>query len=584
MTRWRLILSILAGSAAAWGPIGHAANSCDIAEGQWLQRYADYWIQRKGQNDPLLVYTSNNMLRELNDALAQWTRGSEYLSGLTHFLFQFELRKVTESRGLTILQQQSPYFKSVEITFAGGRGKEDALWHSVIEAREHAVTRVWEAIFHTNPQVNALVAAIENPNSPMSRSGQYRFLNGKASLQALTSDEQKLLADAISKHYSESEFKYRLLNAYGIGLGRSRIDASFAAKLSTISGGDRAPLVRFNYRDFASVLRAAELQAEKLNWIFSGRSAKEQEQIFQIIRANLGTRSTSEWTPSMRRIAQQHPGSGTLSEVELLATVRRDLSTYQRTINLLDFLPEQWTQQPPDTMARFNALTGEAGFLFLDRRGLGAANLLIFHQQAPEIRRQISAIETDIAEWAQWTEAAPQKEQLQQRIELGLQALMQTRESILEASNSLIESTKKDIAAALKRLGLREQDYVLWAAGDDMILKFRVKNLDWRRLYQELIKDPSFPRQQRMVFSDHNAAEDGTLASARLTVGRAADVAKSIDRLELDYPVLVRLQDAASRRVEVYTVGKLGELASVPPQHQAAMRLIAQDWHLTFPN
>jgi hypothetical protein len=584
MTRWRLILNLLTSSAAAWSPIGHAANSCDITEGQWLQRYAEYWTQRKGQNDPLLVYTSNNMLRELNDALAQWTRGSEYVSGLIHFLFQHELRQIAESRGLTILQQQSPYFKSIEITFAGGPGQEDALWHSVIEARENAMTRVWEAIFHTNPQVNALVAAIENPNSPMSLSNQYRFLNGKSFLQAMTNDERKLLADAISERYSEAEFRYRLVNAYGLGLGRSRIDASFAAKQSSISGGNQAPLMRFSYRDFASVLRAAELQAKKLDWLFSGRTATEQEQIFQIIRANLGKGSINDWTQSMHRVARQHPQAGTLPEAQLFERVRRDLSIYQRTINLLDFLPEQWTQQPPDIMTRFNALTGDTGFLFLDRRGLGAANLLIFHQQAPQIRRQMAAIERNIAEWEKLAETAPQRQQLELRIEEDMQALMQTRESILKPSNTLIESTKADIASALKRLGLGEQDYVLWAAGDDMILKFRSKDLKWHRVYQELAKDPSFPRQQRLVFSDHRTAGDGSLASARRTVGRAADVAKSIDRLELDAPILVRLLDAADRRVAVYAIDGSGDAAPVPVQYRAAMRLITPDWQLTFPD
>lgn len=549
------------------------APSCRTLSALWNHAYGRYNLEKEEATYYLIV--SNNMFKTMSDVTFKGVgQYSEYLTNLHHFFFNYFLNQEVEKLSnvqVRLIQAPFPKQMTFEVDIKEGG---DLLEGSTLQAFiERAKSKSIEAILgyvytpKTFPLLS-LVTDITTPTSTLARSKLYHFAGGRSYIASLSAAKRRVLRGNIIAAFPQAALLTDALTVhYGIGVGPSLVDAQYAAKLSTFEHETFGAVV---FGAFEHLKRDLEILAARKNSLahfFPVGKPQKMRKLFDFLR---------KWQPEDNPDSlafEKHLGPffnlANPAGRQMAAEQAKELQSFTQHLNLMDYLPEAWMKEDSVSRMAFRQLKNPAGLLFIDVRRLGGRNLEAMYNAIDGLLAEINQAERLVMERESLlikgeknltSDDHAHLTAIQQEIFIHLDRVMQQRSFILSASNVFLNQVRKIIAQQFLDVGLSPNDAVIWASGDDMYIVFK-KNIPIETVIKKLRANPQIGSHIRMGWQKLRGHKTITLAVARTSVGRTAEVLKYIEALGMGKNLVVRLL--------VEQGGDIFELIAVDPKNSS---------------
>ena len=206
-----------------WGTAPVGLSCLDVA-GLWHTENARYLSTNSELvRGEYVITATNSYLKELNgEVFGEWTRGSEFVTNVMHFFFQYHLNSafnVTAKAEIT--HRESPWVKNLEISFQTRNVPRENLRAIIDLAKRNGIESASEYFYGSEGSAaRQLVERITGRGSQLAATGKYRFAEGRDHLLPLTPEEsRRLYQELTGKIPTAAEFADLWQAKYGIGIG-----------------------------------------------------------------------------------------------------------------------------------------------------------------------------------------------------------------------------------------------------------------------------------------------------------------------------------------------------------------------------
>ncbi|MDA9951408.1 hypothetical protein N9D31_02420 [Oligoflexaceae bacterium] len=557
------------------------ASTCSKVEGEWFE-YAGGHLKEHSTDviDSFVVTGTNNHLKAFNtNVFNEWTRGSEYLTNVVHFFFQYHLNAaLVKTNTGQIVQKKSPWVKNLEITVESGELPRETLKHILNQSRAKAVASAADYFWNNSGVTRSLISEISNPNSSMAVSGRFVFSENRQYLQPLSQSQRLKLETKLKQYFSERQTFESLMNKeYSLGIGKTVYDSHFAAKISAASSSGH--VVSFEMSTLLKVLIGARNQRQSMQHIFEGKSEKETVELFALTRKYIDA-DPSTWPKALLDIAAVPRNETTAPGSQSIKDFVSRMKKFVRTLNFLDYLPEEFTKTDSDAAKKISELKDPDAVLFLDVKGLGARNYNTFMKEIDPLYKDVSELKSILDRAGQSLEG-PER----QAAEAIVDRIAAKRKFILAESNELLSLIKEELIRVTIKAGVDRKDFEYWASGDDIFLVASAarSGSSTEALIAEVTRSEMLVNENRISYWLPSRPQV-TLDGARNRLGGLVHFQKAIEGMNYGYKTTTYMTDKMIEKgsVGVWELDMSVGRRPIETGHRESMQALATGWTVDF--
>ena len=213
------------------------------------------------------------------------------------------------------------------------------------------------------------------------------------------------------------------------------------------------------------------------------------------------------------------------------------LQEFFRSLNILDYLPDEWLREEDGVRQRFDTFLIPSGVINLDVKRLGARNYILMYDAIEDLLAIIRVAEHFARERQQIVNASrdlspadvKRLAEIAKQIELLLHELMDRRRLMLKESNAFVNSVKNKVIQICNEMGIASNDLVVWLSGDDLFVLIRSSRVATEEVTSRIMSDPNIGTDVRIAYGDIVGLNTYPLTEARTDLGVGIDALKSAE-------------------------------------------------------